>query len=188
MSYVRGTVKDSAPKFVTFWLVLGIWRGDTGMIWRHRKITSSSFGYNIIWGGGQSNFVWLTFCFLSEAGSCSRYLEISSSCLVYLRKKEIFFLHALRFVVTYLCPVRSRRRDCSRKVKDGWFVGLIFFFSFWASSKLMFCCRTPNSRRATISYFGLIGNLLKREVEFWQFKGNRTLKSSSCAIYLWQKL
>ena len=139
MSYVRGTVKDSAPKFGTFWLVLGIWRGDTGMIWRHRKVTSSSFGYNIIWGGGQSNFVWLAFCFLSEAGSCL---------------------------------------NCC----------LIFFFSFWASSKLMFCCRTPNSRRATISYFGLIGNLLKREVEFWQFKGSRTHKSSSCAIYLWQKL
>ena len=43
----------------------------------------------------------LAFC---EAGSCSRYLEISSSCLV-------------RFVLTYLCPVKSRRRDCNRKVK-----------------------------------------------------------------------
>ena len=56
---------------------------------------------------------------------------------------------------TYPCPVRSRRRDCSRKVKDGWFVSLIFFH-FWASGKLMFCCRNPNSRRATISYFGLL--------------------------------
>ena len=128
MSYVRGTVKDSAPKFVTFWLVLGIRRGDTGMSWRHRKITSSSFGYNNIWGGAQSNVVWLAFCFLSEAGSCSRYLEISSSCLVYLRKTEILFF-ARPSVCSYLSlPRRSRRRDCSRKVKDGWFVGLILFF------------------------------------------------------------
>ena len=30
----------------------------------------------------------------------------------------------------------------------------------------MFCCRTPNSRRATISYFGLIENWLKRRAQF----------------------
>ena len=40
-------------------------------------------------------------------------------------------------------------------------------FSNWASRKLLPCCRALNSRRATISYFGLIGNWLKREVEFW---------------------
>ena len=51
--------------------------------------------------------------FVSEVKQrSSRYLEISSSCLVYLRMKEILFF-AFRFVVTYLCPVRSRRRDCS---------------------------------------------------------------------------
>ena len=37
-----------------------------------------------------------------------------------------------------------------------------FRFLIWASDKLMFCqgyiCRTPNGRRARISYFGLIGN------------------------------
>ena len=30
----------------------------------------------------------------------------------------------------------------------------------------MFCCRTPNRQRATISYFGLIGNWLKRRARF----------------------
>ena len=30
----------------------------------------------------------------------------------------------------------------------------------------MFCCRTPNRQPATISYFRLIGNWLKRRVRF----------------------
>ena len=34
-------------------------------------------------------------------------------------ERNIFFWFALRFVVGYLCPVKSRRQDCSRKVKDG---------------------------------------------------------------------
>ena len=62
----------------------------------------------------------------SEGGSCSRCLEISSTCLFYLRKNEILFLARSGFVVTHLCLVTSRRRDCSKKVKDRWFVGVIF--------------------------------------------------------------
>ena len=63
----------------------------------------------------------LAVCFQSEAGSCSRYLEISLRPVFSLSEKErnIIFLPALRFVVTYLCPVRSRRQDYGRKVKDG---------------------------------------------------------------------
>ena len=38
--------------------------------------------------GTLRNFFNLQFVCRSEGGSCSRYLEISSSCLVYLRKKE----------------------------------------------------------------------------------------------------
>ena len=46
-----------------------------------------------------------------------------------------------------------------------WLICSIFFL-IWARSKLMFCCRTWNSRRSTISYFGLIGNWLKRRAQF----------------------
>ena len=67
--------------------------------------------------------------FRSEVGSCLRYLDISSSCLLYLSKKEILFF-APSSVCSYLfCPVRPRGGHCSRKVKDGWFVGLFIFFN-----------------------------------------------------------
>ena len=158
---------------------LGIRRSDSGMSWSismllvgYRPIATSLLILSAttnIWSGARSNVVNLQL-FPNWGGKLFEiYLEISSSCF-YLRKKEIYFLLALRFVVIQLSlPVRSRRRDCSRRVKNRRFVSLIFF-SIWASSRLMFCCRTPNSRRATISYFGLIGNWLKRLAQFilWQ--------------------
>ena len=134
-SYARGTVKDSPRKFVTFWLVLGIWRSDTGMSWSrsmllvgHRPIATSLLILSAttnIWGGAQSNVVNLHLFPKWGWKLFEIYLEISLSC--YLRKKEMLFF-ARPSVCTYLSlAVRSRRRDCSRKVKDGRFVSLIFF-------------------------------------------------------------
>ena len=127
-SYARVTEKDSARKFVTFGLVLGIWRSDTGMSWRYRNISSCSFGYNkYLRGRAQSNVVNFHFVSLVRLGVVR---DISRSArVVYFMwgRKKYYYLLALRFVVTYLCPVRSRRRDCSKKVKDVWFVGLIYF-------------------------------------------------------------
>ena len=158
---------------------LGIRRSDSGMSWSismllvgHRPIATSLLILSAttnIWSGAPSNVVNLQL-FPNWGGKLFEiYLEISSSCF-YLRKKEILFF-ARPSVCSYsvILPVRSRRRDCSRRVKNRRFVSLIFF-SIWASSRLMFCCRTPNSRRATISYFGLIGNWLKRLAQFilWQ--------------------
>ena len=120
---------------------LGIWRSDTGMSWsrsmvlvgwRYREITSSFFlATTNIWSGTQSNVINLHF--VSEVRpevvrdiSISRYqLELFS--LLWGREKYNILL-PLRFVVTYICPVRSRRRACSIKVKDGWFVGLFIYF------------------------------------------------------------
>ena len=174
-SYARGTFKDSSRKFVTFWIVLGIRRSDTGMSWSrsmllvgHRLIARSLLILSAttnIWGGAQSNVVNLHLFPKWGWKLFEIYLEISSSCF-YLRKKEILFFAHPSVCSYYLSlPVRSRRRDCSRKVKDGRFVSF-FFFWIWASSRLMFCCRTPNSRRATISYFGLLGNWLKRCAQY----------------------
>ena len=180
-SYARGTAKDSSCKFVTFWLVLGIWRSDTGMSWSrsmllvgYRPVARSLLILSTttnIWGGVQGNVVNLHLFPKWGWKWFEIYLEISSSCF-YLRKKEILFF-VRPSVCSYLSlPVRSQRRDCSRKVKDGRFVSLIFFFLIWVSSRLIFCCRTPNSWRATISCFGLIVELIEK----------------SCAIYLLQKL
>ena len=88
-----------------------------------------------IWDRAQSNVVNLHF--VSEVGP-EVFRDILRSArvvsFVWRRKKYYFFQLALRFVVTYLCPVRWRRRDCSRKVKDGWFEGLNFDL-IWAGSK-----------------------------------------------------
>ena len=129
---------------------------------RRRPISSSMLKVPNKWFATLKNVV--NIFFRSEAGSCSKYLDISRSARVdkfIWGRKKYYFLVALRFLVTYLWPVRSQRKDCSRKVKGSWFVPLIFF-SIWGSRKLMFWCRTPNSRCATISYFGLIENWLKR--------------------------
>ena len=70
-------------KLVTFGIGSGIWRSKTGM-------RSSSFGYNkYFWWSAicdAQEFRKLAVCCRSEGGSCSRYLEMSSSCLVYLMK------------------------------------------------------------------------------------------------------
>ena len=102
---------DSARKFVTFRLFLVFdvvtqeWVGAEAC-WRYREITSSSFGYNKYLRRSAKWCRKLAFCFRSEAGRCSRYLDISISrdqlelFIVYLRKKEIFF--ALPSVCSYL--------------------------------------------------------------------------------------
>ena len=77
--------KDSARKFVTCRLVMGIRRSDTEMSWRYREITSSFLGFNkYLRRSSKYERICdaeecrkLAVCFRSEAGSCSRYLEIS---------------------------------------------------------------------------------------------------------------
>ena len=175
MHEVRLKIRDaSLLRFGLFW-VFDV-HSDTGMSWSrnmllvgYRPIARSLLILSTttnIWGGAQGNVVNLHLFPKWGWKLFAIYLEISSSCF-YLRKKEILFF-ARPSVCSYLSlPVRSRRQDCSRKVKDGRFVSLIFF-SIWGSSRLMFCCRTLNSRRATIacSCFGLIGNWLKRRAQF----------------------
>ena len=121
----------------TFRLVFGIWRSD-GMSWSRSMLLVWDIARTLlvvsaitnIWGEVQSNVVNLHF--VSEVRPEVVWDILRSARVVHicLKKKEIlFFQLALRFVVTYVCPVRWRRQDCRRKVKDGWFEGLIFFFN-----------------------------------------------------------
>ena len=120
-----------------------------------------------IWGRAQSNVVNLHF--VSEVGP-EVFRDILRSArvvsFVWRRKKYYFLQLALRFVVTYLCPVRWRRRDCSRKVKDGWFEGLNFDL-IWAGSK--FYVLLQNSEQSACD-----------DQLFWAY---RKLTETSCAIY-----
>ena len=138
-SFIPGTQWDvknshkSCTRYFSF--VLGIdvvtpeWVGAKHASgWRYRENTSGSFGYNKYFSGEQSKVVNLHF--ISEVRpEVVRGILRSARVVSFIwgRQKYYFFQLAFRFVVTYLCPVKSRIQDCSRKVKNGWFEGLSFF-------------------------------------------------------------
>ena len=74
-------------------------------------------------------------------------------------------LLAVRFVVTYLCPVRSRRRDCSRKLKRWLICGFNFFFNLGKQEVTVLLQNSEQSACDDISYFWTSRKLVEEEIK-----------------------